>query len=109
MADDTGRMAGPNLLRWQPALRRAVMKVRPDFFGWSLEAQERYGAAIPEGDRARLDQALLAELFGRKARSAKAAVRAAQRLSPDEKNICLSMIWREAISAKMPYPRASSS
>lgn len=92
MADIAGSMTGAKLLRWQPALRRAVMKVRPEFFGWSPEAQERYGAAIPEEDRARLDQALLAETFGRKARSAKAAVRAAERLSLEEQNI-----WNEAI------------
>ena len=68
------------------------MKVRPEFFGWPPEAQERYGAAIPEEDRARLDQALLTELFGRKARSTNAAVRAVERLSPEEQNI-----WNEAI------------
>lgn len=66
------------------------MKVRPEFFGWSPEAQERYGVAIPEEDRARLDQALLTELFGRKPRSTNAAVRAVDRLSPEDQNI-----WNE--------------
>lgn len=92
MADVAGSMTSPQFLRWQPALRRAVMKVRPEFFGWSPEAQERYGAAIPEEDRARLDQALLSGLFGRKARSTNAAARALERLSPEEQNI-----WNEAI------------
>ena len=68
------------------------MRVRPEFFGWSPEAQERYGAAIPTKDRTRLEQALLAELFGRKARSAKAAARAAGRLSLKDQNI-----WNETI------------
>lgn len=81
-------MIQARLDRWLPSLRRAVMKVRPEFFGWSRGAQERYGVAIPEDDRARLDRALLAELFSRKARSA----RAADRLSPGERNL-----WNEAL------------
>lgn len=85
-------MIQARLDRWLPSLRRAVMKVRPEFFGWRREAQERYGAAIPEDDRARLDRALLAELFGCKARSAREAARAADRLSPREQNL-----WNEAV------------
>jgi hypothetical protein len=68
------------------------MKVRPEFFGWSPEAQECYGAAIPKGDRARLDQALLAELFGRKTICAEVAARDTERLSLEDQNI-----WNEAI------------
>ena len=57
------------LQRWTPALRRAVMKVRPEYFGWSRKEQERYGVAIPEPDHDRLSQALLEELWGRKIRA----------------------------------------
>jgi hypothetical protein len=68
------------LRRWSPALRRALMKVRPEYFGWSPAEQERYGVAIPEGDHDRLCQALLQELWNRKIRSPRAAARAAFRL-----------------------------
>ncbi|MBI3375201.1 MAG: hypothetical protein HY017_26065 [Betaproteobacteria bacterium] len=68
------------------------MKARPEYFGWSPEAREHYGAAIPQDDRERLDQALLAELFGRRVRSVKAAARAAERLSLEQQNV-----WNEAI------------
>jgi hypothetical protein len=81
------KSAGPALPRWGPALRRAVMTVRPEYFGWPPQVQERYGAALPADDRARFDQALLRELFGRKPRSPTAAARATDRLSPEEQNL----------------------
>jgi len=80
------------LSRWRPALRRAVMHARPEFFSWSSETQERYGVAIPKDDGARLEQALLAEVFGRKVRSAREAARAMERLSVEEQNL-----WNELI------------
>lgn len=89
---DNAAMIQSQLDRWRPALRRAVMKVRPEYFGWSREARERYGVAIPQDDQARLDRALLAELFGRKARSAREAERAAERLSLADQNL-----WNEVI------------
>ncbi len=70
-------MTDARLQRWSPPLRRALMKARPEYFGWSREERERYGVAIPERDHERLSQALLEELWGRKIRSAKAAARAA--------------------------------
>jgi hypothetical protein len=42
-----------------------MMKVRPEYFRWRIERQERYGVAIPKGDAASLDRVLLKELFGR--------------------------------------------
>ena len=39
------------------------MRVNPDYFGWSLEAQERYRVSMPEQDAFRLRQALLKTLF----------------------------------------------
>ncbi len=90
MADMTAR-TGSRFRHWRPALRRAVMQVRPEFFRWSPQVQERYGAAMPEEDRARLDRALLAQLFGRRPRSAKRAL-SADRLSPEDQNL-----WNETI------------
>ena len=55
-----------DLKRWSPELRRAVMKARPEFFSWSPEDRERYGADIPDADEAVINQVLLAELFGQK-------------------------------------------
>ena len=56
---------GGTLRFWSPELRRAMMKVRPEYFRWRIERQERYGVAIPKGDAASLDRVLLKELFGR--------------------------------------------
>jgi hypothetical protein len=50
--------------RWSPELRRAVMKVRPQYFGWDRVQRERYGADIPADDRQALEAALLGWLFG---------------------------------------------
>lgn len=47
-----------------PALRQALMRVNPEYFAWSLEAQERYRVGMPEQDAFRLRQALLKALFG---------------------------------------------
>ena len=33
-----------------PALRRAFMRVKPDYFTWSVEAQERYRVSMPDKD-----------------------------------------------------------
>ncbi|MBS0183646.1 MAG: hypothetical protein JSS39_14750 [Nitrospira sp.] len=47
-----------------PALRQALMRVNPDYFAWSIEAQERYRVSMPEHDAFRLRQELLKALFG---------------------------------------------
>lgn len=59
------------LKRWRPELRRAMMRVRPEYFSWSAEEQDRYGVNIPFEDRERLDQAIQGELFGHKIHSSK--------------------------------------
>ena len=40
------------------------MRVTPEYFAWSCEAQERYRVSMPEHDAFRLRQALLQALFG---------------------------------------------
>lgn len=40
------------------------MRVSPDYFGWSLEAQERYRVSMPDQDAFRLRQELVKALFG---------------------------------------------
>jgi hypothetical protein len=66
---------------WSPELRRAMMKVRPEYFSWPLERRGRNGVAIPKGDAASLDKALLKELFGKSYATRKEAATAAGRLS----------------------------
>ncbi|MGH7794278.1 MAG: hypothetical protein ACREQ2_05190 [Candidatus Binatia bacterium] len=85
-------MASDALKRWQPELRRAMMKVRPEFFSWSPPKRERYSAKLPEDDKHRLDQALVKELFGAKVRSWKNDVRGSKRIPLRELNR-----WNEAI------------
>jgi len=46
-----------------PPLRRALMRVRPEFFTWPLPEQEHYGAAIPSTDALPIESALLKDLF----------------------------------------------
>jgi hypothetical protein len=50
--------------RWTPALRRAVICVRPEYFAWPLAEREVYGAAIPERDAAEIERLVQKELFG---------------------------------------------
>ncbi len=40
------------------------MRVNPDYFAWSLEAQERYRLSMPDQDAFRLRQELVKALFG---------------------------------------------
>ncbi|NGZ11718.1 MAG: hypothetical protein CV088_20505 [Nitrospira sp. LK70] len=47
-----------------PALRQALMRVNPEYFAWSIEAQERYRVSMPEQDAFRLRQELVKALFG---------------------------------------------
>ena len=77
---------------WSPELRRAMMKVRPEYFSWSTERRERYGVAIPEEDGAFLDEALLAELFGKTYATRVEAAAAAGCLSLAEQNR-----WNETV------------
>jgi len=78
--------------RWPPELRRAMMRVRPEFFSWSRQNRECYGANLPETDRHRLDAALMKELFGARMRSWKREVDGNKRIPLRELNR-----WNEAI------------
>jgi len=50
---------------WSPELRRAMIKVCPEYLSWPLQRRERYGVVIPKRDAASLDKALLKEFFGK--------------------------------------------
>lgn len=63
-----------------------MMKVRPEYFGWPAERQERYGAAMPEQDGDHLKEVLMAELFGRTFASREEAVAAADVISLAEQD-----------------------
>lgn len=58
-ASDFASSAGVD--RWTPALRRAVMVARPEFFTWPAEAQLRYRVNLPDDDREAIIAALLRE------------------------------------------------
>jgi hypothetical protein len=62
MGDNTSDLSGDR--RWTPALRRALMRVRPEFFGWSIPEQDRYRVNIPDSETAEIDRLLQKELFG---------------------------------------------
>jgi len=85
-------MAGDIMKRWRPELRRAMMRVRPDFFSWPPQNRERYGANLPEKDKRRLEQALMKELFGEKMRSWKKDIDGGKRIPLRELNR-----WNDAI------------
>ncbi len=77
---------------WKPELRRAMMRVRPEYFSWPQEQQERYGVAVPEEDRERLDLVLMQELFGRTKASVEQTESISDRLSGEELNL-----WNETV------------
>ena len=85
-------MAGNAIERWRPELRRAMMRVRPEFFSWPVEKRERYGTRLPEEDKHRLDQALMKELFGARVRSWKRDTSGGKRIPLRELNR-----WNDAI------------
>ena len=47
----------------EAVLRRALIRVKPEYFSWPVEAQERYRLDMPEEDDFRLRQTLLKSLF----------------------------------------------
>ncbi len=44
---------------WPPSLRRALIKVQPDYFGWPPDQQLRYRVDLPDADR----EALITDLL----------------------------------------------
>lgn len=47
----------------EAVLRRAIISVKPDYFSWPPETQERYRVNIPKKDSFRIQQAVLKGLF----------------------------------------------
>src|SRR4029450_7783763 len=47
----------------EASLRRAIMRVKPEYFSWPLDGQERYRVTMPEADDFRIRQAVLKALF----------------------------------------------
>jgi hypothetical protein len=78
-----------------PALRRALIKVRPEYFQWSPDRQERYAVTTPEADAVMLNVALIKELFGHTASSRDAGVACVDSLSRAE-----LAVWNEVL---LPY------
>ena len=62
--------------RWRPELRRAMIRVCPECFSWSVQERERYGVNPPDKARQKLDRALMKELFGPRIRSLGISLRA---------------------------------
>ena len=75
-----------------PALRRALIKVRPEYFRWSPAQQECYGVTPPPADAAALNVALIKELFGRRISSRDAGVACVESLTRAE-----LATWNEAL------------
>jgi hypothetical protein len=44
-------------------LRRAIIRVKPEYFSWPLDVQERYRVTMPDADDFRIRQAVLKALF----------------------------------------------
>src|ERR1035441_2786044 len=57
-------MAEQSAPRKETALRRAIIGVKPDYYSWPREIQERYRVTMPDGDMFRINQVLLKALFG---------------------------------------------
>lgn len=83
---------GGALRFWSPELRRAMTKVRPEYFRWAIKRRERYGVAVPRADAASLDKALMKELFGKVYSNRTEAGLAARRLSLAEQDR-----WNETV------------
>jgi len=85
-------MAVDTIKRWRPELRRAMMRVCPEFFSWSVQERERYSVNLPDKARQKLDHALMKELFGARIRSWKNDKHGNKRIPLRELNR-----WNEAI------------
>jgi hypothetical protein len=48
----------------EATLQRAIIGVKPDYYSWPPEVQERYRVTMPDGDMFRINQALMKALFG---------------------------------------------
>jgi hypothetical protein len=73
----------------QAALRHAIIGVKPEYYSWPTEAQERYRVSIPDEDSFRINQALLKALFDIQA-DTQEAVDAAFKSFDDEQSVLFS-------------------
>ena len=71
------------------------MRVNPDYFGWSLEAQERYRVSMPEQDAFRLRQTLLKTLFGLHAQTEEDLEKITDQFS-NEEHLVFNRAWLPA-------------
>lgn len=53
----------PSASEQEAALRRALMRVKPEYFAWPVADQERYRVGMPEQDAFRIEQAVVRSLF----------------------------------------------
>jgi hypothetical protein len=56
-------MSGLSVGEREAILRRALIRVQPEYFSWPLDVQERYRVSIPDEDDFRIRQAVLKTLF----------------------------------------------
>ena len=71
------------------------MRVNPYYFGWSLEAQERYRVSMPEQDAFRLRQTLLKALFGLHAQTEEDLEKITDQFS-NEEHLVFNRAWLPA-------------
>jgi hypothetical protein len=75
-----------------PALRRALMRVHPDYFTLPVEAQERYRMSIPKKDRFLIEKMLLEALF-HVAVNNENQLNAALKALSEEEQLTLNKTW----------------
>jgi len=71
------------------------MRVNPDYFGWSLEAQEGYRVSMSEQDAFRLRQTLLKTLFGLHAQTEEDLEKITDQFS-NEEHLVFNRAWLPA-------------
>ena len=71
------------------------MRVNPEYFAWSLEAQERYRVSMPEHDAFCLRQALLKALFGIQAKTEEDLAEICNRFG-DKEHLMFNRVWLPA-------------
>lgn len=82
-------------------LRRAIISVKPEYYSWPIEAQERYRVSVPDEDAYRMNQIVLKALFGIEA-STQAAVDAAfSSLTDRASTSCLPAPFRRSKGSAM--------
>lgn len=68
----------------EAVLRRAIIRVKPEYFAWPVEQQERYRVAMPEQDAFRIEQAVLRSLFDLKVETPAQLSAAVETFTPDQ-------------------------